>query len=209
MELMVVLVLIGLVATLSIPRIEEWVARQQTRQFVSQLIADFSKARTLAANYYVHDSVTGSGAVSNQSAIYFLNKDSKSSYFVLFRNSPQTDLFRPETDTVIKKVVLPGRIQLVDFNGQTITTSGMACAFTSSGLLKDSGNNLSSTNQAALCGGQPSNKHYPARLTFKTTTMGGHYWGYRVEINAVGEYRVCQAFDSMDFIQNGVELRSI
>ncbi|HPA57221.1 MAG TPA: prepilin-type N-terminal cleavage/methylation domain-containing protein, partial [bacterium] len=53
-ELMVVLAIIIIIATASVPKIQEWTARNRGNQAVSQLISDFTKARSIAG-YTVND----------------------------------------------------------------------------------------------------------------------------------------------------------
>jgi len=53
-ELMVVLAIIVIIATASVPKIQVWTARNRGATAVSQIISDFSKAKSIAA-YSVYD----------------------------------------------------------------------------------------------------------------------------------------------------------
>jgi prepilin-type N-terminal cleavage/methylation domain-containing protein len=53
-ELMVVLSIIVIIATASVPKIQVWIARNRGNQAVSQLISDISKAKSISG-YTVND----------------------------------------------------------------------------------------------------------------------------------------------------------
>ncbi len=214
-ELMVTLAVIAIVAGLSMPQVEAWIARQQARQFVSQLISDFSKARTLAGDYYIADNISGSGARANQSALYFKNAAGKSMYWVLTRNSDDTTNWNPASDPVVRKMNLPNRLLITKLPQgspaalQPIDPSSYTAAFsyTSTGLLKDKDNKLMSLSPQ-MCGTVTPALTPQLIVQFRATINASTSLNYLVQLNSNGEYHVCQSpYDQ--FSSSGVEVKSL
>ncbi len=208
LELMVVLALIGLVSYLSIPRVEEWIARQQARQFISQFISDFSKAVSISR---VNQNVTGEfsiGAVITRAAIY-VNFNNPRRYYLLTRvdagSMPVN--WSPTTDHVLKEVNLSGRLQIYDVN---LVNSGTAVLqFTPSGQVR----NVVGTPITPFqenCGSQASNKLYHAQVVLRADLYFSQPLFYRIEVNTLGEYRVCMSLGNNTFTETGdVEVTSL
>lgn len=214
-ELMVTLMVIAIAARLSMPKVEEWIARQQAKQFASQLIADFSKARILAGNTYIPDNDSlhlvqvGTGTISNQSALYFEIKNGKSAYWILSRNSTATGAWTPANDPTVRKMELPGRIAITRLNGMTFAEGSTgAVAFTSSGRAKTNSNTLV-TLSAVSCGGVFSPTASTLRVDFKANVNSTTDIFYSVSVNNFGEYQVCMSVGNENFASNGLEVKSI
>ncbi len=207
-ELMVVLALIGLVSYLSIPRVEEWIARQQARQFISQFISDFSKAVSISR---VNQNVTGEfsiGAVITRAAIY-VNFNDPRRYAVLTRteagSSPVN--WSPATDNVLKEVILPGRLQIYDVNH--VNSGTAVLQFTPSGQVRNVVGNPIAPFQEN-CGSQASNKLYHAQVVLRANLYFSQPLFYRIEVNTLGEYRVCMSLGNNTFTETGdVEVMSL
>lgn len=207
-ELMVTLAVIAIIATLSMPKVEEWVARQQARLFISQLIADYSKARTLAGSYFIHDASTGSGARTNQAALYFQNANGTSSYSLLTRNNGSTAGW-PADSILVRKTSLPSRLSLKVVHASAMSENSTAViALTSAGIALDGNGKALSGSWMVPCGGKNSNKRYSTQIEFRAAVHSTNYLYYRVELNPIGEYRVCVMFNTTD-INQGTEMRSI
>lgn len=212
-ELMVTLAIIALAARLSMPKVNEWMARQQAKQLASQLIADFSKARILAGNTYIPDNdsthltVLGTGSVSNQAALFFQNLNGRSTYWVLTRNSTVTGTWHPSSDPVVRQMTLPGRILLTRVNGSDMSNA-QTVAFTSSGRAKTATNSLV-TLSTVTCGGVASPVNATLRVDFRANVNSTTDLFYSVSINNFGEYQVCMSVGNDNFASNGTEVRSL
>lgn len=207
-ELMVVLALIGLVSYLSIPRVEEWIARQQARQFISQFISDFSKAVTISRiNQNVGGTMT-SGSAITRAAIY-VNFNNPRRYYVLTRTQ-QGDTpvnWNPANDNVLKEVNLSGRLQIYDVNH--VNSGTAVLQFTPSGQVRNVVGNPIAPSQEN-CGTQSSNKLYHAQVVLRADLYFSQPLFYRIEVNTLGEYRVCMSLGNNTFTETGdVEVLSL
>ncbi|HOW50446.1 MAG TPA: prepilin-type N-terminal cleavage/methylation domain-containing protein [bacterium] len=210
-ELMVVIALISVTAVLSMPRVNEWIARQQAKRVISQLITDYSKAVALSSKSTMHTSTGGS--YTNRAAIYFQNADGKHAYSILLRNNGSNASWSMN-DPVVKFVRLPGRVSFTNINETSFgSTAATAISFTSTGIALDNANTMlnlkSFYDVPSNCGGQTSNKKYSARIDLRADISDSKALFYRVEINQFGEYRICASFGDANFASNGLEVRGI
>ncbi|HQM85225.1 MAG TPA: prepilin-type N-terminal cleavage/methylation domain-containing protein [bacterium] len=198
-ELMVVLAIIVIIATASVPQVQVWIARNRGNQAVSQIISDFSKAKSIAG-YVINDTGDYIGQ-RPQTAIMF-----KKTRYLILQKTAMSGSWNESTDTVLKRVVLPMKVML-DYvnNGSTSDTlaSTPTLVFTSSGRIKNSATNLVISSLTGLGGAMscadvssPINgkRVFFAILRSMINDNDGIY--YRIEIAESGEYVVCSATSS-------------
>lgn len=213
-EMVVVLVLIAVVARLSVPRIEEWVARQQARSAITNLLADYQKAATLAR--LSTNTLGTSGAHINRTALYI-----KTDGFLILTRGLSDSWFgwNPSTDTVLKKFDLPPRVTIAKIsNNQGVLSdinNPISIAFTSTGqaLVPGSGA-LAPTNVPMFNCRKATGETivYAARGTMfqlRVAVNATNVINYELHIDDLGQHRLCQAINSENFGGNGVEVLSI
>jgi len=191
-ELLIVLVVIGLTAVLSVPRIDEWIARQQARQFIAQFVADVSRAVSLATVRQNAGGTLSAGAAVNRSAILYATEGSKMTYRILIRTAPNSGArYFGSGDSIVKKGVPPSRITLDSWSYPEFTSTGRV-------LHALSGDPVSFfTSQ---CGeDNPVANKYLGYLTIRTNLLFGSPIYYRIDFNTLGEYRVCQSIGNNTF----------
>jgi len=213
-EMVVVLVLIAIVAYFLVPRIEEWVARQQARSAVANLLADYQKAATLAR--LSTNTLGTSGAIINRTALYV-----KTDGFLVLTRGLSDSWFgwNPATDTVLKKFDLPPRVTIAKVsNNQGVLSdinNPVSIAFTSTGqaLVPNSGA-LTPTNIPTFNCRKADNETivYAARGTMfqlRVAVNSTNVINYELHIDDLGQHRICQAINSENFAGNGVEVLNI
>ena len=213
-ELMTVLIIIVLVATMSIPKVNKWIARNRAKAVVATFVSDFSYALNLAKDSYV-DSSTSFGSIPTQTAMIF----AKNGYVVLKRNSNIMTNWSTK-DLIIKKVQMPGTttkpyVEFVKVNGQSLSSTnllslsgstGYVISFSSSGMAKDNANSkiTSSTLSITVCGSSNSpfsNTHILVAYLKVPISSKFSLW-YQIEFNSDGDYFICMAPNlsgSLDF----------
>ncbi|HPS31106.1 MAG TPA: prepilin-type N-terminal cleavage/methylation domain-containing protein [bacterium] len=193
-ELMVVLTIIVVIATASVPKIQSWTARNRGAAAVSQIISDFSKAKAIAAysvNVNTQTLVNGSyDRTRPETAIMF----KKSSYSILQR----TDATAWNIVSPLKQTALPHNVTITNINGGSTSDTGDSptLIFTSTGRVKKTNDALvlfgaGSANQ--VCGAVTSplegRRIFNAILTSQIDSV--HFLYYRIEIDTAGEFFVC------------------
>jgi prepilin-type N-terminal cleavage/methylation domain-containing protein len=213
-ELLVVMVLISILAAVSVPHIEEWVARQQARQFTAGLIADFSKAALISrTNQNLGDPAhsilpLSSGSTFSKAALYF-NFQNLVQYSILMRTAPNASLigWSPATAETLKSVPIPRRITIYSVNN--ISSGVVAFVFTPSGEVRSIYNYVITPSQQN-CGTQTSTKLYTAQIEFRANVRSSDALFYRLEMNSFGEYRLCQSIGNNTFTETGdVEVKGL
>ena len=189
-ELMVVLAIITIIATASVPQIQLWVARNRGNQVVSQLISDFSRAKAIAG-YTVNDAETYIG-VRPQTAIMFR----KTNYSILQKNAVSGS-WSDISDTRVKRVVLPRNVDLVWVNNGPTNdgTDSETLVFTPSGKLKNSSDNtiLTGEGDEMKCGDvtSPLTASRVFRGIVRSMIKDDNGVWYRIEFDMNGQYFVC------------------
>ncbi len=199
-ELMVVLALIGLVCYLSMPRVEEWIVRQQARQFIAQFISDFSKAVSLSRWQQNLDGNTAGGSAITRAA-FFVDFSNPRRYYLLTRTSATAEhsSWSPTTDGIFKQVDLPSRLQIYDFNN--INQGTVVLQFTPAGGAYN-GYGTFSSPVAQQCG-TGSQSTIPAPLHAMVVLRADLYFSqpifYQIVLNTAGQYGVCLSVGNNTF----------
>lgn len=200
-ELMVVLTIIVIIATASVPQIQLWIARNRGLTAVATIISDFSKAKSMAA-YSMTVNTDSLDADSNlqrsklTTAIMFR----KTSYSILQQSG--TAAWHELSPLKFSKIPLNVSIESVnteatnDNPGQSITL-----IFTSTGRLKKTNGALVLFGEVlgdVKCGAldSPLNGKRVFGSIIKSKVDALHYIWYRVEIDTAGEYFICMDLTS-------------
>lgn len=194
-ELMVVLAIIVIIATASVPKVQVWTARNRGVTAVSQIISEISKAKSIAAYSVNNTGVDGAGnytRVRPETAIMFRG----SSYSILQRTG-STDW--PDVSP-LKQTALPLKVSIVSVNGDSANNLGNTptLIFTSTGRVKKTDNALVplGINGSLECG-DVGNYHSPLNgrrvfnLILKSEIDEDSFFWYRIEIDTAGEFLVC------------------
>jgi len=186
-ELMVVLAIIVIIATASVPQIQVWNARNKGLSAVSTIISEFSKAKSIAG-YTVKQRATGITGLRSQTALYF-KKDSIS---ILQRDTMAVGSWTESE--AIKTIAMPRNIEISTVNGVAASTP-QAILFTSTGMLKSAAGVLAVANIGGNlnCNGVDSPLNGRRVLyveVFSIVQNSGRIW-YRIEIDYTGNYTVC------------------
>jgi len=193
-ELMVVLAIIVIIATASVPKIQEWTARNRGNQAVSQLISDFTKARSIAG-YTVNDTNQPIG-VRPQIGLML----GSTRYFILQKDA-MSGSWSNISDTTIKAARLPMNVAINNVNGEATNdgSTSTTIVFTSSGKVKNGATNglVDYLTHSMKCGSGASAVDSPintkrvfvATVRSMINSKDGIY--YRIEMDATGEYFVC------------------
>lgn len=217
-ELMVVLAVITIIATASVPQVQIWTARNRGVQAVSQIISDFSKARSIAGYTVVSDLgkieyESGEDAnigVRLQTAIMYR----ESNYSILQRSSMITSGWSDVAGDVLKKTILPRDVVIKNVNKFTTSDDHSftpVITITSNGKIRNKDYELILGSPGEECAGVQSPINNKVLVVVLTSTVRGsttnNIW-YRIEIDQTGEYFVCTAFgsggDSPDFKDTGI-----
>jgi len=199
-ELMVVLGIITIIATASVPQIQLWTARNRGVQAVSQIISDFSKAKSIAITITKQQQlpVELAGAYvfgSRPQIALFFEQDR---YYIIQRDGMKQDGWIASSDKIIKMVSLPRNIVLQKVNDQSVS-SGIPLVITSAGRLKkEDGSFIVPVNNVTYmqtCGDQQSELKGVSvfMITLKATVSGTNSLWYRLEIGQGGEYFICSS----------------
>ena len=198
-ELMVVLAIIVIIATASVPQVQLWIARNRGLTAVTMIISDFSKAKAMA-EYSVK--------ISESDRLNLKNGDfqrSKSFTAMVFKASSYSIVQQPddigwESVTPLKTSKFPINVSVAFVNGAVATDNpGPSLAtvvFSSTGRLKntsgglvpfgaDMGNLPCGSVQSPLDG----SRIFYAKL--KSQINSSNALWYRIEIDTEGESFVC------------------
>ncbi|HQO92317.1 MAG TPA: prepilin-type N-terminal cleavage/methylation domain-containing protein, partial [bacterium] len=140
-ELMIVLAIIVIIATASVPQVQVWIARNRGNKAVAQIISDFLKAKSVA-NYTVNDTNVTIGAENVQIGVRpeIAMMFRKNRYFILQRND--TSAAWSENDD-LKTIELERNVFIEFVNGSPTNLAGdtPTLVFTSTGKLKQTSDN--------------------------------------------------------------------
>jgi prepilin-type N-terminal cleavage/methylation domain-containing protein len=197
-ELMVVLAIIVIIATASVPQVQVWIARNRGNQAVSQIISDFSKAKSIAA-YTVNDSIvsidgnTVAMGVRPETAIVFRN-----TFYTILQKADLSAAWDESANDLVKRVQLPLNVHLEDVNGGVASdtlASTSKVVFTSTGRVKNGSTNLivSDLGYTHSCkgAGSPINGRMVFTATLKSVIDPPNALWYQIDIAESGEYAVC------------------
>jgi len=216
-ELMIAMGILTIIATVAVPKVQVWNARNRGLQAVLEIISDFSKARSVAGYTVVGDDTNGvikipvkvndetgepEGGEMNvylgirlQTAIVFGLND----YSIYQKKDMANTAGSWQQSELLKKNLLPDTISIERVNGDS-ETEGFTrrLVFNSNGLVKTKEDTFPSLT-AAKCGGEDN----PLRqlvmslvLRSRIDNSSGNAVWYRIDIDKSGEYFVCSAFSS-------------
>ena len=221
MELMIALGILTLIATVAVPKVQVWNARNRGLQAVMEIISDFSKARSIAGYTVVGDNTSGvikipvkvndstgepegSGAMDIylglrlQTAIVFGLHE----YSIYQKKDMENKTNSWQQSTLLKKNLFPDSVSIESVNGSTDSTTAFLgrLVFSSNGIVKgnlDEFPSMSLTN----CGNVENFKANPLKQIVMRTVVKSKIsdtdsiW-YRIDIDKSGEYFVCTAFSA-------------
>jgi len=233
-ELMIAMGVLTVIATVAVPKVQVWNARNRGLQTVMELISDFSKARSVAGYTVVG---TGNNSVSipvdvtddsedattmpvymgvrRQTAMVFR----KSEYAIYQKQSMDTSSWN-STALQLKKNMLLDTVTIESVNGGSpssdVSDFDTVLNFTSTGMLKKTTGEFYGNQSTGLCG--EVTERYLPKVVFsvvvrsRVSKSGSDSIWYRLDIDQRGEYSICTVFkesDSIantDFANNGVML---
>lgn len=195
-ELMVVLTIIVIIATASVPQIQLWIGRNRGLSAIATIISDFSKAKAMAA-YSMTVNTDSLDADSNL-------QRSKLTTAIMFRKTSYSILQQSGTAAwhelgPLKFSKIPLNVSIESVNtGATSDNPGQSptLIFTSTGRLKQTngalvpfGAGLGNLKCGAL--DSPLNGRRVFVSIMNSRVDDSHYIWYRVEIDTAGEYFIC------------------
>ncbi|MBO4712182.1 prepilin-type N-terminal cleavage/methylation domain-containing protein [bacterium] len=215
MELMIAMGILTIIATIAVPKVQVWNARNRGLQAVMEIISDFSKARSVAGYTVVGDDTNGvikipvkvnddtgesEGGDMNvylgirlQTAIVFGLHE----YSIYQKKDMANTAGSWQNSTLLKKNLLMNSISIESVNGSTDSSTAFLrrLVFNSNGGVKNKDDAFPSLN-AAQCGGKDNHlKQLVMSLVLRSKIGGSEdsIW-YRIDIDKSGEYFVCTAF---------------
>ena len=214
MELLITLAIVTIVATVAVPKVQIWNARNKGLQAVMEVLSDFSKARSIAGYTIVGDNNDGKiqipidaekpndakmdvyMGIRLQTAMIF----GKTEYAIAQKKDMTNDQGSWKTASNLKQNLLPNNVTVECVNGVPPTSLANVSSwvtFTSNGQVKSNGDTIGYRN-SAKCGKTDNplkNITFSAVLKSKISDATDAIW-YRVDISQTGEYFVCTAFPS-------------
>ncbi|MBR6421475.1 prepilin-type N-terminal cleavage/methylation domain-containing protein [bacterium] len=218
-ELMIALGIMTIIATVSVPRVQVWNARNRGLQTVMELLSDFSKARSVAGytvvgtgnnsiNIPVNVDDDSEGAatmpvymgVRRQTAMVFR----KSEYAIYQKQSMDTSTWDASA-LMLKKNNLLNTITIEKVNGTDVSASttnfGNLLNFNSNGKVKTKGGYFVSgaDSEYGKCGSAVAKNTLPnivfsAIVRSKVSSGSNDSIWYRLDIDQRGEYSICTLF---------------
>ena len=234
LELLIAMAVLTITATVAVPKVQVWNARNRGLQTVMELISDFSKARSVAGYTVAVNSDSGKieipvdssnpdgdtmpvyMGVRRQTAMVFR----KSEYGIYQKQSMKSDDWSSATSIMLKRNKLLDTVTLEDINGlqpsSNVSSFGTHIVFTSSGRLKDSSGIVQDGHSSSQCGDDAAYLDkvvFTAIIRSKVSMSGDDSIWYRISIDTRGEYAVCtvcqqesDSISSTDFENNGIML---
>jgi prepilin-type N-terminal cleavage/methylation domain-containing protein len=206
-ELMVVLSIIVIIATATVPKVQVWIARNRGNQAVSQLISDISKAKSISG-YTVNDVVVGGARqyVGQRPETGIMLR--ATSYSIIQRTDMNAGAWSDVPaagNAILKKVSLPLKVSLHYVNDQeTSDSAGMyspTVVLTSSGRFKDGSDNtiISNIGGNINCPGGVNSPLNGKRVfigILRSMIDGTDGIWYLIEMDQAGEYAVCSTVET-------------
>ncbi len=226
LELMIALGILTIIATVAVPKVQVWNARNRGLQTVMELLSDFSKARSVAgytvvgtANNSINipinvdDDSEGAATmpvymgIRRQTAMVFR----KSEYAIYQKQSMDTQNWDASA-LMLKKNELLNTITIEAVNDTPVTSSSptnfsILLNFNSNGKIKSKGgvpvSGVDPNN--GQCGSAVAKNTLPniifsAIIRSKISTGSTDSIWYRLDIDQRGEYSICTLFSSDDSV---------
>jgi len=218
-ELIVAMAIVTILATVAVPKVQIWNARNRGLKTVMEILSDFSKARSVAGytivsqedslqipiNSEIEDSekMTVYMGVRSQTAIVFR----KNEYGIYQKKSMATNDWGGAGSTLLKRNILAKNVSIEKVN-QTMdppaNTTGFDALliFTSNGKVKSTSGSIidgvGSTSTDKCSDGKSSlNKLVlSAVIRSKISDSGADSIWYRLNIDKNGNYTICTDFTS-------------
>ena len=227
LELMITLGVLTIVATVTVPKVQVWNARNRGLKTVMELISDFSKAKSVAGYTVAVDSESGKieiprnvdlsdgggtmpvyMGIRRQTALMF----GKTEYAIYQKDT--MDNTWNNSAFLLKKNTLMDTVTLEKVNGNTAPDSMTSfedaglLTFTSTGKLKDSNGKIittASNKDDGKCGSTSTTRYlqnviFSAVLRSKISKDSTDSIWYRVEIDQRGEYSICTVLSSSNSV---------
>lgn len=214
-ELMIAMGILTIIATVAVPKVQVWNARNRGLQAVMELISDFSKARSVAGYTVVGDDTNGvikipvkindetgepEGGDMNvylgirlQTAIVFGLHE----YSIYQKKDMENTASSWQNSTLLKKNLFLDKISIESVNNDTDYEGfSRRLVFNSNGVVKTKEDAFPSLT-AGKCGA--SDNHLKqlvmsAVVRSQIGSSGSDAIWYRIDIDKSGEYFVCTAF---------------
>lgn len=221
-ELMIAMGVLTIIATVAVPKVQVWNARNRGLQAVMELLSDFSKARSVAGYTIVGndgnnkieipvDVDNPGGAkmpvymgIRRQTAMVF-----RKSEYGIYQKQSMTSTWNAANSLMLKSNKLLNTVTVERINGlatpsdPTAFNNNTILNFTSNGKIRSSGGAIISSGQASDQCGSGDNKKisleqvvFSAIIRSKITASGDDSIWYRVNMDQRGDYTVCTLFSS-------------
>ena len=228
-ELMVAMGVLTIIATVAVPKVQMWNARNKGLKTVMELISDYSKAKSVAGYTIVshddngkieipvniptdEDTETTGGSMNvymgirNQTAIVFR----KSEYGIYQKQSMLPNDWADSNPSTLKINKLPETVTIEKVNvtmtpPNDITSFNTVLNFTSNGKLKNKyGAIIVSSTESDQCNETPSVMIpvFSVVIRSKISLSDDDSIWYRVNIDRRGDYTVCTVFSSVPGVPN-------
>ena len=219
MELMIAMAILTIIATVAVPKVQVWNARNRGLQAVMELISDFSKARSIAGYTVVGDNTSGviqipvkvndttyesEGTPMKvylglrlQTAIVFGLHE----YSIYQKKDMENSVGSWQQASLLKKNRFQDSVSIEKMNESDDPSPFVRrLVFGSNGIVKNSDDGFASYDSQD-CGNEDNLKENPLKqivmsavLRSKISGSGNDSIWYRVDIDKSGEYFVCTAF---------------
>ena len=214
-ELMICLAVVSILAGAAVPQVKLWNARNRGLDAVTSIIADYSKARSVASYINVEPSASDgsqitysedfSGLASQvhigkrpQIALKFEN-DGKS-YSILQKNR-SSDAWTSASVVKLKTTELPSGVNIKKIFFNAISQNDLF-VFTPDGRVKF-GDQFTTKGftvnvNSLACGPEGGTIRQATEMIIQTETKveDGKYISHRIDFNTLGAYHVCVAYHS-------------
>ena len=211
LELLITLAIITIIATVAVPKVQIWNARNRGLQGVMEILSDFSKAKSIAGYTIVGGDADGkieipinaekpNGEKMNvymgirlQTAMIF----GRSEYVIAQKKDMVNSQASWKSADTLKKNLFPNNVTIECVNAippSNLSDVSSWVVFTSNGQLKN-GDKISYQNNDK-CGSTNNplkNITFSAVLKSKIGDSTDAIW-YRIDVSQTGEYFVCTAF---------------
>ena len=217
-ELMICLAVVSILAGAAVPQVRLWNARNRGLEAVTSIIADYSKARSVANYIVVEPSASDgsqitysedfSGLASQvhigkrpQIALKFEN-DGKS-YSILQKNK-SSDTWSSASVVKLKTTKLPSGVHIKRVRLEALSSSNNLYFFSPDGRLMtgsetgQNGTTLQNISTSSLtCGGSGTIRQTTEMVVEAESKIeDGKYITYRIDFNTFGAYHVCVVYHS-------------
>lgn len=214
-ELMIAMGVLTIIATVAVPKVQVWNARNRGLQAVMELLSDFSKARSVAGYTVVGDDTNGvikipvkvndetgepEGGEMNvylgirlQTAIVFGLHE----YSIYQKKDMENTAASWQTSTLLKKNLFLDTVSIEAVNNDTDNEGfSRRLVFNSNGVVKTKADAFPSLTPGK-CGGSDNHLKQLVMSAVVRSKISGTasdaIW-YRIDVDKSGEYFVCTAF---------------